>query len=58
MQSMLDLNFDDLSPSLFVQLHTGSDHDKDTFLLFFLCFKKRLPTKQYVILKVMVHFYS
>lgn len=33
MQSMLDLNFDDLSPSLFVQLHTGSDHDKDTFLL-------------------------
>lgn len=33
MQSMLDLNFDDLSPSLFVQLHSGSDHDKDTFLL-------------------------
>lgn len=33
MQSMLDLNFDDLSPSLFVQMHSGSDHDKDTFLL-------------------------
>lgn len=33
MQSMPDLNFDDLFPSLFVQLHSGSHHDKDSFLL-------------------------
>lgn len=71
MQSMLDLNFDDLSPSLFVQLHSGSDHDKDTFLLqssrvgvycVFLIFilKKNtlLIITQYFILKVIVHFYS
>lgn len=70
MQSMLDLNFDDLSPSLFVQLHSGSDHDKDTFLLqssrvgvycfSYLYLKKNtlLIIIQYFILKVIVHFYS
>lgn len=70
MQSMLDLNFDDLSPSLFVQLHSGSDHDKDTFLLqssrvgvfcVFLIYtlkKNTLLIIQYFILKVIVHFYS
>lgn len=54
MQSMLDLNFDDLSLSLFVQLYSGSDHDKDTFLLqssrvgvycfSYLYFLKKYPT--------------
>lgn len=29
-----------------------------TVFFSFFSFKKRLPTKQYVILKVMVHFYS